>query len=131
MKVNVQVGGRAKALNQSGRTAVSLVGLEPSLTEQVARDDAAHHLQHGCQPSARVLDAMLADLDGSYPRFISSQSVLSRSAPLALPWSAQQAARYAAMAEASVAEQQRIEAADSMLFEQYRQAYLSPERLDA
>ena len=40
-------------------------------------------------------------------------------------------ARNAALAEASVIEQQRIEAADSMEFEQYRQAYLSPERLRA
>ena len=47
VKVNVQVGGRAKALNQSDRTAVSLVGLEPSLAEQVPRDHAVHHLQHG------------------------------------------------------------------------------------
>ena len=50
MKVNVQVGGRATALNQSERTAVSLVGpfdISPGLTEQVARDDAVHHLQHG------------------------------------------------------------------------------------
>ena len=38
VKVNVQVGGRAKALNQSDRTAVSLVGpfdISPGLTEQV------------------------------------------------------------------------------------------------
>ena len=50
MNVNVQVGGRAKALNQSDRTAVSLVGpfdISADLTEQVARDDAVHHLQHG------------------------------------------------------------------------------------
>lgn len=46
VKVNYQVGGRAKALNQSDRTAVSLVGLEPDLIEQVARDDTVHHLQH-------------------------------------------------------------------------------------
>jgi hypothetical protein len=46
VKMNVQVGGRAKALNQSDRTAVSLVGLEPGLPEQVARADAVHHLQH-------------------------------------------------------------------------------------
>ena len=46
VKVDVQVGGRAKALNQRDRTAVSLVGLEPGLTEQVARDHAVHHLQH-------------------------------------------------------------------------------------
>ncbi len=49
VKVNVQVGGRAKALNQSDRTAISLVGLEPGLTEQLARDHAVHHLQHGRQ----------------------------------------------------------------------------------
>jgi hypothetical protein len=46
VKVNVQVGGRAKALSQSDRTAVSLVGLQTSLTEQVPRDDAVNHLQH-------------------------------------------------------------------------------------
>ena len=38
-------------------------------------------------------------------------------------------ARFAAMAEASVAEQRRIEAADTMPFEAYRQAYLSIDRL--
>ena len=82
-------------------------------------------------PSARVLGAMLAGFDGSYPRFIRHQSTATRAQILALPWEADQAARYAALAEASVAEQQRIEAADSMLFEQYRQAYLSPDRLRA
>ena len=46
VKVNVEVGGRAKALNRSDRTAVSFVGLDPGLTDQVARDDAVHHLQH-------------------------------------------------------------------------------------
>ena len=58
-------------------------------------------------------------------------SSITSSAALALPWSADQAARYAAMASASVAEQQRIESLDSMLFEQYRLAYLSPDRLRA
>jgi glutamate--cysteine ligase len=33
------------------------------------------------------------------------------------------------MALESLAEQQRIEAADTLPFEQYRQAYLSPDRL--
>ena len=82
-------------------------------------------------PSARVLATMLADFDGSYPRFIRAQSAATRAAMLALPWSNSQSARYAALAEASVIEQQRIEAADSMEFEQYRLAYLSPERLRA
>ena len=47
VKVNVQVGGRAKALNQSDRTAASLVGLEPGLTEQEPSDHAVHDQQHG------------------------------------------------------------------------------------
>ena len=42
-----QVGGRAKALYQRDGAAVGLVGLETGLTEQVARDHAVHHLQHG------------------------------------------------------------------------------------
>ena len=33
------------------------------------------------------------------------------------------------MAEASIAEQRKIEAADSVPFEIYRQRYLSPERI--
>ena len=82
-------------------------------------------------PSARVLDAMAADFDNSYPRFIRAQSVSSRAYLLGLPWTEAQAMRFAATADASVAEQRRIEATDSMLFEQYRQAYLSPERLSA
>jgi hypothetical protein len=47
VKVNVQVGSRAKALNQSDRAAIGFVRLEPSLAEQVPRDHAVHHLQHG------------------------------------------------------------------------------------
>ena len=60
-------------------------------------------------------------------RFLASAA--TRAHLLALPWSDAQAARYAAMALDSLAEQQRIEAADTLPFEQYRQAYLSPERL--
>ena len=82
-------------------------------------------------PSARVLDAMAADFAHSYPRFIRAQSMSSRAHLLSLPWTEAQAQRYGAMAQDSVAEQRRIEAADSMLFEPYRQAYLSPERLRA
>ena len=45
-KVIRQVGGGAKALSQSDRIAVSLGGLKPGLTEQVARDDTEHDRQH-------------------------------------------------------------------------------------
>ena len=46
--VYVEIGGRAEALDQRDRAAVGLVGLETGLPEQVARDHAVHHLQHGC-----------------------------------------------------------------------------------
>jgi glutamate--cysteine ligase len=72
---------------------------------------------------------MQQDFNGSYVQFIRAQSAATRAHLLALPWSDAQAARYAAMALDSLAEQQRIEAADTLPFEQYRQAYLSPERL--
>ena len=46
VKVNVEIGRRAEALDQRDRAAVGLVGFEPGLIEQEARDDAVHHLQH-------------------------------------------------------------------------------------
>ena len=46
VKVNVEIGRRAKALDQRDCAAVSLLGLQTRLPEQVARDDAVHHLQH-------------------------------------------------------------------------------------
>ena len=36
-----------RALDQRDGAAVGFVGLEPSLAEQMARDHAVHHLQHG------------------------------------------------------------------------------------
>ena len=84
----------------------------------------------GQLPSARVLDTMARDFGGSYVQFIRAQSATTRHQLLALPWTDAQAARYAAMAAESVAAQQRIEAGDTMPFEQYRQAYLSPDRLE-
>ena len=47
MKVDVQVGGRAEALDQRDGAAVAFVGLEPSVVQQVPRDHTLHRLQHG------------------------------------------------------------------------------------
>ena len=47
-----------------------------------------------------------------------------------LPLSAESASRFARLAEESLAKQREIEASDSMLFEMYRQQYLSPLRLN-
>jgi len=45
--VNVEVGRRPKALDERDGAAVGLVGPEAGLPQQVARDHAVHHLQHG------------------------------------------------------------------------------------
>jgi len=47
VQVGVEVGRRAKALDQRDRAAVGLICLEPGLAEQMARDHAVHPLQHG------------------------------------------------------------------------------------
>jgi glutamate--cysteine ligase len=80
-------------------------------------------------PSARVLATLRSDFDGSYVKFLRAQSQQTRAQLLALPFSPELAQRFARAAEESVAEQQRIEEADELPFEAFRQAYLSAERL--
>jgi glutamate--cysteine ligase len=80
-------------------------------------------------PSARALDTMTRDFEQSYVRFTRAQSQATRAQLMALPYTAELQARYAAEARESLAAQERIEAGDTMPFEQYRQAYLAPERL--
>ena len=82
-------------------------------------------------PSARVLATMAGDFGGSYTGFIRAQADATRSQLLALPWPADQQAAFEAMARESVAERAALEAADTVDFETYRVAYLSPERLGA
>ena len=80
-------------------------------------------------PSAHVLATMRKDFEGSYVSFTRAQSVQTRNHMLALPFGPELAAHFAREAAASVAEQKRIEAADSEPFETFRQAYLSTDRL--
>jgi glutamate--cysteine ligase len=80
-------------------------------------------------PSARVLDTMARDFAQSFVRFARAQSQAAREQVLALPYQAELQARFEAQALASIAEQERIEAADTLPFEQYRLQYLAPERL--
>ncbi|MBX3622653.1 MAG: glutamate--cysteine ligase [Rhizobacter sp.] len=80
-------------------------------------------------PSARVLAAMAQDFAHSFPDFTLAQSRKTQAHLLALPYPETVAARYTQMAQASLDEQKAIEAADTMPFEQYRQQYLSPQRL--
>jgi glutamate--cysteine ligase len=79
-------------------------------------------------PSALSLAAMASDFGHSYTGFIKHQSEHVRQSLLALPYPAPLADRFSELARESVAEQARIEAADDLPFEAYRQAYLAPER---
>jgi glutamate--cysteine ligase len=80
-------------------------------------------------PSARVLNAVRNAHDGSYTAFIKAASERTRRALTALPFSAELHAHFTRLARESVQEQQRIEAADTLAFEEFRQQYLSPQRL--
>ena len=100
--------------------------LDYSESLSVARDGIA---APDTLPSARVLATMAGDFGGSYTALICAQSQATHSQLLALPWSPEQQAAFEAMAQLSTAERAALEAADSMDFETYRLAYLSPDRL--
>ena len=80
-------------------------------------------------PSARVLATMAQQHDNSFVALIRERSRATRDALLAEPLPADRLAEFARMTEVSLAEQKRIEAADTLPFEQYREQYVSPARL--
>ncbi|RYF64973.1 MAG: glutamate--cysteine ligase, partial [Comamonadaceae bacterium] len=80
-------------------------------------------------PSARVLAVMASEHDNSFTSFVRAQSEATRRNLLALPWSAEQQAQFDRMTKTSIEEQKRIEAADTLPFEIYREQYVSPARL--
>jgi glutamate--cysteine ligase len=80
-------------------------------------------------PSARVLSAMQRDFGGSHARFVLAQSLSTKRQLLDLNLPAPIESHLAAMVAESLAEQARIEAADTVPFETYRQMYLDPARL--
>jgi glutamate--cysteine ligase len=82
-------------------------------------------------PSARALQAMQREHGGSYVRFALASSVANREAIMALPFAPEVEARFARMAQESVAEQARMESADMLPFEAFRQVYLAPIRLSS
>ena len=80
-------------------------------------------------PSARVLAAMAAHHSNSYTAFALAQSRAQRAVIAALPRPAAVAQRFAAMAVESIAKRERMETADTLPFEEWRQQYLSLEKL--
>jgi glutamate--cysteine ligase len=80
-------------------------------------------------PSARVLQETEQLHAKSFPEFALSQSWLHRDTLSARPLAAEVEARFAKLAADSLAEQRRIEAADDVPFETYRQNYLGQDLL--
>ena len=80
-------------------------------------------------PSARVLAGMARDHRDSFVGFTRAQSQATRELLLAQPLEEAQRAAFEAASTLSVEEQKRIELADTMPFEVYREQYVSPARL--
>ncbi|MGK6307563.1 glutamate--cysteine ligase [Variovorax sp. DT-64] len=80
-------------------------------------------------PSARVLEAMARSHGNSFVDFVRSRSDETRAGLLALPFSAEQQARFERATQESIEAQKQIEASDTMPFEIYREQYVSPARL--
>ena len=80
-------------------------------------------------PSARVLETMARDFDGSHIQFVRARSAAVKRALLDTPWSAGLEQRYRAMAEASREDQRAAEAADREPFEAFRRRYLDAAQL--
>ena len=97
---------------------------------QAVRAAAVALRQPQTLPSARVLDTMARDFDGSFVAFVQAQSEQVRRTFMRMPFAADAHARLAALARQSIDEQKRIEESDSMPFEVFRQAYLDTRRLD-
>lgn len=80
-------------------------------------------------PSARVLSAMARDHGNSFAAFTLAQSELAKGKLLKLPYTGGLHSRMEAIAKQSIEDQAAVEKADTLPFEQYRQQYISPERL--
>jgi len=80
-------------------------------------------------PSARVLAAMAGEHGNSFVRFARAQSLKTQALLQGLPLGADELAHFAALTQASIEEQKKIEASDTLPFEEYRQRYVSADRL--
>jgi glutamate--cysteine ligase len=83
----------------------------------------------GLLSSARLLAAMAAAPRSGFVQFTCERSAATRRALLGLPWSEAEAAGFRALSEASLREQQALEASTDAPFEIFRQRYLSPDQL--
>jgi glutamate--cysteine ligase len=82
-------------------------------------------------PSARVLHAMARNHGNSHVRFTLAESLAHRGTLMGIPLQAAVEERFGMLARESLEKQKKIELADRVDFETYRQRYLNPELLRA
>lgn len=131
-------GGRDVGLTEWGAELLEACG--PIASALDAAQGGTHHAEAvraaeqaladpALLPSARVLEVMARSHGNSFIDFVRTRSEETRAALLALPFSAEQQARFERETQESVEAQKQIEAADTMPFEIYREQYVSPARL--
>jgi glutamate--cysteine ligase len=92
--------------------------------------DAANTLaDSSTTPSARMLAGMAGQYENSYTAFVLAQSRAHRTTLQNAPLGESTARRFEAMAAESIASQRKMEAAETLPFEAWRQRYLSAEML--
>jgi glutamate--cysteine ligase len=137
--VRLTRGKEEIALAEWGREVLHECEPIAQALDNVHRSDAYHDVltaagaalgNPSATPSASILREMGQCHAKSHLRFVLAQSVRHRGELLELPLPAAAAARFAGLAETSLAEQQQIEARDTMPFEIYRQQYLAQDLLD-
>ncbi len=116
----------AELLQSMRPIAQRLDTIEGNLAHQVALDAAVDSLAHpDTLPSARVLQAVKAQPNGSFVAFVRSRSKEIKEAMQSMPMPHALEEHYKAMAHASVLEQKSTEREDTLDFDDYLQNYLS------
>ena len=119
----------AEVLAECGPLAAALDAGEGSAHADALSYGQAALANAASLPSARVLDEMEREHGRSHIRFALAHSLQHRAAVASMPLPSEIEQRFARMAQESLSEQRAIESADTVPFEAYRTAYLSPDRL--
>jgi glutamate--cysteine ligase len=129
--VQLRVWARA-ILDECAPIAAALDAARGGSAHEAARSEALRAVDEPeLLPSARILREMKERYAGSYARFALAWSLEHKKTLKAQALPAELAGRLGRLAESSLEEQRRIEAADTIPFETFRQQYLSSESLVA
>jgi len=113
--------------------ALVAAAVDAALGGSLYRDAHARQLEVLRDPvltrSARVLVEMQRKHGGSYTEFVREISAKHRATLMAKAFPASEQERFERLAAESIDEQKKIEAGDTLPFEEYRKKYLAVERL--